>query len=154
MESNQERIQAIYESLQTLLPAPLIVIHRRLLSGWCSLVLPWNPLHKERGGFAITVPRDLNLDKYLCETCFLDAQGYLYSPFPYISWISDMEKLLQEFYSSYLYYRCLQSMCFHVIKFQLRKGFKRKSSSLLTLCLTQLSTYDLHMVRRHIMLLV
>lgn len=155
MEINNERIQTIFHSLQSLLPVPLKVIHRQCAySGWCSLVVPWDPSQKEKGGFAITVPRDMNPDKYLCETCFINANGSLYSHYPGISWISSMEELLQNFYSCYLWYRCLHRMCSQAIAFQIRcSSHKRKTpSSLLTLCLNQLSTDDLHMVRRQIML--
>jgi len=156
MEINEKRIKTIYQSLKQLLPSVQKVIYRKCAySGWCSLVLPWDPSQKEKGGFAITVPRDLNPDKYLCETCLINAQGILYSDFPGISWVSDMEELLQIFYSCYLWYRCLQGMCYKAMAFQLRNGSAQKRkppSSLMTLCLQQLSTNDLHHVRNQIML--
>jgi hypothetical protein len=156
MEVNQERIKTIYDSLKLFLPSVQRVIFRKCAySGWCYLVLPWDPLQQEKGGFAITVPRNMNPDKYLCETCLINANGILYSDFPGISWVLDMEELMQVFYSSYLWYRCLQGMCHKAVAFQLSNSSAQKKktpSSLMTLCLQQLSTSDLHHVRNQIML--
>lgn len=144
MEKNHKRIREIFNTIQPVLASHFTIIMKKNIQiSFLSIVIRWFQNSPE--GYFISCPRDLNVDRYLCETCLLNQNNALYTLQPGIFRKHNYEELYHDIYHHYFRFFCLSWISIYRLFFDIKNFHKKKAKplSLYQLSEMNLSTKDL-----------
>lgn len=110
-----------------------------------SVTVKWGDL-----GILLSCPRDLDINKYLCEVSLVLKNGELMQYFKKDRLqLTSEHSIINTIYEAYLYYEVLSKIKIQAMKFHFRKMLNKRSSNqtLLHKCFYQIDTSDILYLR-------